>query len=536
VGVVVLIGSVNLANLTVAGSARRRGELTMRAALGASRWDLVWTLLSETTLICAAGAALGVLLATQLLDPFLALLSRAANDFPRLDAVRVNGTVMMFSSAVTILTAVLSGLFPALSASSPARWEALHQGRRSRGGRATRRTQRSLLLVEAALATALLAVAGLLTRSALYASSVDPGFDSESLAYLSVESTGERYDTPVEAHALGEALETRLSMLPGVTSVARASAMPALGNANGKLVWLPGETPDDAQLMWTSAVSTGYFDAMGITLEAGRGFTTVDGPDDPKVVVVSELLAERYFPGEDAVGKPLMMSTDARLEGGRVLPGAATQVTVVGVVSDVRQLAVVMEPDPVFYMPITQTAGADPNMILRTEGDPAEILAAARAEIRAQDPSLLVSEAQMLDGAMRRLLAPLSVRMALIVGLAALAAFLTAVGIYGVVAYVVSDQLHEIGVRVALGARSAGETGRVVRHALTPVLLGAIFGLGGAWAVGGLIRSELFGVGTLDPATYLGVAALISSVSAFAAWVPARRAASVDPVQVLNDQ
>jgi ABC-type antimicrobial peptide transport system permease subunit len=275
---------------------------------------------------------------------------------------------------------------------------------------------------------------------------------------------------------------------------------------------------------------------MGISLVAGRGFQAGDGPGDPAVVVVSELFAQRYFPGASAIGQTVMMSTDTRLEGGRVVAGGEKALTIVGVVSDVRQLTLVMEPDPMVYLPLSQTTARDPIVVLRTRGQPAEILEAARAEVRALDPNLLVSRADVLQRSMEQLIAPLSVRTALILALAALAAFLTAVGIYGVVAYVVSDQVHEIGVRIALGARSAGEAGRVIAQALAPVTAGACLGLVGAWAASGLVRAELFGVEPLDPITYGGVMALLISVAALAAWLPARRAAAVDPIRVLKQE
>jgi predicted permease len=508
----------------------------MRAALGASRWDLIWTLLAEVLLICALGALFGVLAATRLLDPLVMLLSRAAEGFPRADAVGVNGVVLAFSAAVTCLTVIVAGLLPALSASRPAPWEALQQSRRSRGGRAVRRTQRSLLLVEAALATVLLAVAGLLTRSVLYVSSVDPGFESERVAYLTLEMSGARYDSTTEAQTVGQALEARLRALPQVEAVARVSALPAVGNADGKLMWLPQESAEDARLVWASEVSPDYFGTMGIRVVAGRAFAPSDGPGGARVAVISELLAERFFPGVDPVGRALEMSTDTRIEGGKVVAGEHADVTVVGVASEVRQLAVMLEPDAMVYLPIAQASGQDPTLILRTSGPPADVLDAARAEIRALDATLLVSETDVLERAMSRVFAPVGVRTVLVVVLAALAAFLTAVGIYGVVTYVVSDQLHEIGVRMALGARAGGESRRVIVHALSPVIAGGLLGLVGAWAVSRLVASDLFGVKPLDPLTYLGVLALITSVTCAAAWLPARRAASVDPVRVLNDE
>ena len=539
VALVVLIASVNLANLVVARGARRRGELAMRAALGASRLDLVAAVLSETVVLCVAGGALGVLVATQLLDPFMSLLAWSTPDFPRADQVSVNGVVLLFATGVAMLTALLSGLGPALAASRRSPWEALQQGRRSRGGRGTRRTQRTLLLVEAGLAVVLLGIAGLLTRSALHVAAIDPGYDSESVAYLAVETSGGGYETAAEARALGDDLEATLARLPEASMVARASALPGLGGANGRLVWPSGETMESGDIVWVSSVSPEYFDVMGISMFGGRTFTASDGPDDPDVVVVSERFAERYFPGQAAdqvVGRTVEMGTGTRMEGGAVVAEGSVELTVVGVVDDVRQLALVFSPDPMIYLPITQTSERDAHLILRTTGPPQDVLEAARVVIHDHDPTLLVTEADVLHHAMRRTMAALDVRLALILSLAGLAAFLTVVGIYGVVAYVVSDQVHEIGLRMALGARRHGESRRMVRHALAPVAVGGGLGLIGVYAASGLVESGLFEVEPFDPLTYVTVLAGLLSVTMLAAWLPARRAASVDPMRVLNEE
>lgn len=533
--VVALIACVNLANLMVARGARRRGELAMRAALGASRRQLVWSMLAETFVICLVGAGLGVITATQLLDPFVALLGRATPGFPRADNVVLNGTVLAFSVGATMLTALLSGVLPALAASGRSPWEALQQGKRSGGGRSARRTQRTLLVVEAMLAMVLLAAAGLLTRSAIHLASIDPGFEMESVAFLRLRTSEERYPTPQEVEALGVMLEARLARIPGAEAIARASALPGVGGADGKLLWRPGSRMEDAPLTWATSVSPGYFELMDVPVLAGRGFTPADGPDDAAVVVVSELFAERHFPGEDPLGQTLLIGTGTRMEGGAVVADGSEELRVVGVVADVRQLAIIMEPDPGVYRPIAQTSAANPVLVIRTSGSAAELLTAARDEVRAVDPGLLVLEADVLRATMRRLLGALEVRLVLIASLAALAVFLTVVGIYGVVAYVVSDQLHEIGLRMALGARAGGESKRMLLHALKPVLAGGVLGLGGAYAASGLIESGLFGVSALDPITYVSGLLALAGVTVLAAWLPARRASAVEPMRVLND-
>lgn len=532
VGVVVLIASVNLANLVVARGARRRSELAMRAALGAGRKSLIADIMGETVLLCLVGGGVGVLVATQMLDPFMALLNRATPGFPRAENVGVNGAVLAFSLGVTVVTALLAGLLPALSASKQAPWEALTQTRRSGSARGTRRTQYGLLAAEAALAIVLLSVAGLLVRSALWISNVDPGFDGESVAYLSLETPESRYGTRLEADEFGRALEERLQRLPGTVAVARTSSLPALGGAAGKLVWHSGQDASEGTLIWSSGVSPDYFRAMGVEVVAGRTFLESDGEGAEGVAVVSQLFADQFFPGENPVGRSINVGS-GRMEAGQVVAEEGELLTIVGVVGDVRQLTIVMDPDPMLYRPMAQEGARNPHVVLRTSGPPAEILEAARAQVLEADGRMLIQELDVLSRSARRLLAPVEVRTVLILSLAGLAAFLTVVGIYGVVAYIVSDRVHEIGIRMALGARAGKETSRMVSQILRPVLVGTVVGLVLAYFASRLVESGLFGVERLDPVTHVTVPLLMVAVAVLAAWIPARRASSVDPVQVL---
>lgn len=532
VGVIVLIASVNLANLVVARGARRRPELAMRAALGADRGSLIWDTMAETVVLCVVGGTLGVLVATQLIDPFLALLTRAADAFPRTENVSVNGLVLAFALGVTLLTAVLAGLLPAIAASRRAPWEAMQGGRRT-GGRTARRTQYGLLTVEAGLAIVLLVIGGLLIRSAWHVVSVDPGFEAQSVAFISLETSSARYESEAEVEQLGGALEARMRRLPGVVSVARTTSLPALGSADGDLIWRTEQNADEGTLVWSSGVSGDYFRTVGIPLVSGRSFVPSDGEGAEPVVIVSELFAERFFPGEDPVGRSLKQGKGTRMEAGGVVADGEITMTVVGVVSDIRQLALVLEPDPMIYRPIAQ-AGGEPHLVVRTTEPPREVLEAMRTEVLAEDPGLLIQEVDVLQRAARRVLGALGVRTVLLVALAAIAAFLTVVGIYGVVAYVVSDRVHEIGLRIALGARSSGETGRIVRFALRPIAVGAVLGVCGAWAATRLVEGSLFGVEPIDLPTFGTVVVVLLGVAAMGAWIPARRATAVDPMRVLS--
>lgn len=533
---VVLIACVNLANLVVARGARRKGELAMRRALGASRSSLVWHLMAETLLVCAVGGGLGILVATQLLDPFVALLTWGDDAFPRADTVHLNGAVLGFAAGATLLTALLAGLGPALTAASSAPWSALQRGPRVRGGRGTRRTQGMLLLVEAGLAVVLLVMAGLLTRTAAHVATVDPGYEPGSVAYLTVSVPESRYQEGSDLADLAQRLEDRLARIPGTSTVSRTTSVPGLGGASGDLVWRAEETVAEGVLAWSADVSPGYFEALGIPVLAGRDLTPDDLRSGARVALVSELFAQRFLPEDDPLGSTFNVGESTRMEGGRVVADGEESLTVVGVVGDVRQLAVVLEPDAMFYRPDASGGATRLHLVAKVSGDASQVLAAARTEIIQEDAALIVESADVLDRAMRQLMAPLGVRTILIVSLAALAAFLTMVGIYGVVAYVVSEQLHEIGLRMALGARAGGESLRMVRRALGPVLVGASVGLGFAVPLTVLLEDGLYGVDRLDPVTFGAVLPLLVGVAAAAAWLPARRAASVDPMEVLTQE
>ena len=532
--VVVLIACVNLATLVVARGARRKAELAMRAALGASRPSLIWHLMAETLVVCAVGGGLGILAAHQLLDPFVSLLTWADQSLPRADTVQLNGTVLVFAAGATLFTAIAAGLGPALTASRQAPWAALQRGSRVRGGPETRRTHAALLLAEAGLAVVLLVMAGLLTRTALHVATVDPGYEPGSVAHLTVSIPEDRYEEGADLGALAQRLESRLAAIPGADEVGRTTSIPGLGSASGDLVWRPDETAAQGVLAWSAEVSPGYFEALGIPLLAGRGFTSEDLRQEARVAVVSQLFAETHLPGDDPLGRTFHVGEGTRMEGGRVVAEGEETLRVVGIVGDVRQLAVVMDPDAMFYRPATSTGRTVLDLVVKVSGDASSVLEAARAEIVREDPALIVERADVLDRSMRRLMAPLETRTFLVVSLAGLAALLTMIGIYGVVAYVVSDQRSEIGVRMALGARGGGESARMVRQAMGPVLAGAVAGLVLAVPATTLLEDGLYGVERLDPVTFILVVPLLMAVAASAAWIPARKAASVDPIQVLR--
>ena len=529
---IVLIACVNLMSLVVARAARRRGELALRSALGAGRASLVGATLGETLVLCAVGGGVGLAFARLLLHPLVAFLVSATPGFPRADDIHIDVPVLLFALALTVGTALLAGLVPAWAASKRSPWEMLQEGRRSRGGRGVRRTQRVLLFLESGLAVVLLVGAGLLLRSELQVSAVDPGFDA-NVAFVEIQPGRDRFPTPGEAHDVGARAANRVATLPGVQAVGRASTLPSLGGARLTLAWRQGEPPAGAARLATVSADSGYFSTLRIPLLEGRTFTSADRADGEPVAVVSQTLARQMFGAESAVGRLLRTSSNA---AETPTEADAETVRIVGVVGDVRELALVLDPDALLYRPLAQSTDRNQLLVARGAGSVAHLVEDARKKVSSEDPNLLVSDSGTLDRAVLRPLAPARTRTFFVGVLSTLALVLTLVGIYGVVAYVVSDRTQEIGVRMALGARAGNESSRVVGVALGPVILGGVVGLGGAAALSGILAGALFEVKPLDPVTYGVVLGLLVFLAAAAAWLPARRAAAVDPMRVLNEE
>lgn len=532
--VVVLIACVNLANLVVARGARRMPELAVRAALGAGRGGLVGAVLTEVGLLCLVGVALGVGIAALTLGPLVSFLTAAMPDFPRAQDVSLSLPVLAFAVGVMLLTAVLAGLLPALSVARRAPAEYLRAGKRSGRSLGIRRTQAGLLFAEAGLAMLLLVGAGLLTRSMAHALRLDPGFDSRGIAYLSLQFPEGRFPDDADVvQALGE-LEGRLARVPQVAGVVEARPLPSLSGNTMTPVRPAGAPADQAGMVLRPSVGPGYFRALSIPLLEGRGFEPADGPGAPPVAVVSASLARQLFGDEDAIGRVIVAADGAVLTGARADVSKETSMRIVGVVGEVRQLAVVREAEPVLYRPFRQSSLRYPTLAVTTEGDPGRALESVRAAAAEQD-GVVIDGVGVYRRQTFHILAPVQLRTVLLAALAGLAAVLAMVGIYGVVSYVVSDQRREIGIRMALGARAGSETGRMIGQALLPSLAGAALGLAVASAVSRVLESSIFEISHLDPLTYALAFSLLVAVATMAAWWPARRAARVEPVTALNE-
>jgi predicted permease len=382
----------------------------------------------------------------------------------------------------------------------------------------------------------LLVTAGLLLRSVYHSYALDPGFDVQETAFLQFDFDG-RDSGPAEFLEMGKRLESRLGSLSGVVSTARARTLPALGNVRRNLVWRPGETFEEGQSVTNVEVSPEYFRTMGIPLIEGRTFDQGDGPETEPVAIASESLVRELLGGGEALSRSVVFSMLTRVRGGRIVAeDDGVPLRIVGVVGDVRQARLTSPPEPVLYLSMAQGPTRKHSIVMRTSGDPEDVLSSVRDLAREAGDAVMVKRMGTLKTALRQPLALLRVRTTLAVVLAGLAGLLTVVGIYGVVAHVVADSVHEIGIRMALGARRGGEVRRAILQALRPVSMGVVVGLAGAVLASPLVEHSLFGVEPMDPVTYGWVPAFLIAVAALAAWIPARRAAAVDPIRVLNEE
>ena len=523
VGGILLIACVNVANLLLARGARRRRELAVRGALGAGRGRLVRQLLTESLLLAAIGGAAGVLLAHGALRLLLATVPVA---LPATDPVRVDVRVLLFAVVLTAATALLFGLAPAVRFSRADVRGGL-AGAARRGDPAARRLRRVLVATEIALAVVLLVGAGLLGRSLHEVLRVELGFQADNRLAVQV-FLWDQVETAAERIQLLEQVGERVGALPDVRAVGATSALPFLADRIDIEAPVAVEGREAAEGEGPKAYATvatpGYFAAMQIPLRDGRLLDADDRDDTPRVVVVNEAFARRYFPGERAVGRRIRVSM-----ADRPVPRE-----IVGVVADVRQTRLEAAAEPEFWVPHAQSGFGSMTIVVRTRDDPAAMRATIERELWALAPDLPLYDVQTMEGLLDTAVAGRRFGVLLVGGLAGLALLLAAVGVYGVASVTARERLHEFGVRAALGARArhllALSLGEGLRVALTGVAAGAL----GAAALAGVVRARLYGVAPSDPLTYGAVAATLVLVALVACWLPARRAARVPPSTVLR--
>ncbi|HST53136.1 MAG TPA: ABC transporter permease [Pyrinomonadaceae bacterium] len=525
VGFLLLIACANVANLLLARASARRREIAIRAALGASRWRVVRQLLTESLLLALAGGGLGLLLASWGVGLLAALSPR---DLIDIGAVKLDLPVLSFTLLITLLTAVVFGVAPALEAASPGAGESLKEGARgSTGGRRSRRLRAAFVVAEIALALVLLVGAGLTVKSFMRLESVSPGFDAEHLLTMRVELPSTKYrEDPRVIQFYREATE-RIGALPGVEAVGAVSFLPFTGPgaATGfTITGHPAPKAGEGPVTEVRVVDAGYFNAMRIPLERGRAFNAEEVTAERHVAVVSESLAQKYFPGEDPIGQRIVVAMKQNPE----------PTEIVGVVPDVKLQTLDDEPKPTVYWPQPELTTNFMTLVVRTKGDPLSLVAAARKEIQAMDAEQPVADVRTMNQLLAESVGRARFSALLLAVFACVALVLAVVGLYGVMSYAVAQRTHEIGIRVALGAQGRDVLGLVVGQGLLLAAVGLALGLAGALALTRLMRSLLYEVSTTDPATYVGISALLLLVALLACLIPARRATKIDPIVALR--
>ena len=526
VALVLLIACANIANLLLARASGRRTEIAVRVSLGAGHWQVVRQLLTENLLLGALGGGVGLLLAVWGLDALLAL---APKSIPRLDEVRIDGRVLGFTVALTFLTSLVFGLTPALLSVRTSLVNSLKAGGRSAGmSSAARRVADALVIVEVALSLFLLIGAGLLIRSFSALTAVDAGFQPDHLLTARVLLPGTRYPVPRRIAFFQQAL-ARFEALPGVRSASAINFLPFGGDGSATKFDVQGRPPARPGEYLTAdvrVVEPNYFRTLGIPIVRGRDFAARDSAEAPRVFLISQALARKYFPQEDPIGKRISVAMDDTNPFGEI----------VGIVGDIRDSALEREPTPTVYYPHPHLVYPFMTFVVRTAMDPAAAAGGITGVIRALDPNQPVAEVRLMDDVIANSLARRRFNMLLLAVFAGLALVLAAVGIYGVMSYAVTQRTQEIGVRMAIGAQQRDVLRMILRHALAIAAVGLALGVAGALLLTKAMAGLLYAVKPADPVTFAIVPGLLLAVAAAAAWLPARRAARVDPLVALRHE
>jgi putative ABC transport system permease protein len=526
VGCVLLIACANVANLLLARAMMRHKEMAIRSALGASRMRVVRQLLTESVLLSLAGGALGLVMAVWWSDLLVAL---GKQNIPRALQVGLDWRVLGFTLVVSLLTGIVFGLVPALHSSKTELTESLKEGSRGSSEGARRNRIRGVLVVsELAIAVVLLIGASLLIQSLWRLRQVSPGFDSQNLLTFVVGIPEVRYPSEKQAQFYKD-LISRIESLPGVKSASSVIPLPLSGSmfrisfaTEGRPV-PKGEEPS-ADFF---SINEGYFKTLGVSILKGRDFNERDTAKSTGVVIVNQAFAQKYFPGEDPIGK-------------RIEPGISTLETetemreIVGVVADVRNRNLSSELRPGYFVPVTQVPFDQMTLVVRTTNDPHSLVTAVQNEVHSIDPQLPVFSVKTMDEYISATVAAPRFNTTLLGIFAAVALVLTIVGLYGVMSYSVAARTNEIGIRMALGAQVTDVLVLIFRQGMTLVLIGEVVGLAGAFALTRLIRGLLFGVTATDYTTFIVVAVILAAVALLATLIPALRAARVDPLEALR--
>jgi predicted permease len=522
-GVLLLIACVNIANLLLARGAARQKEMAVRAALGAGRWRVIRQLLTESLLLAVLAGAVASLLAFWGVD---LLRTMVPDGFPRAEEIGVDLRFFGFTLAVSLLTGIIFGLIPALQGSRTDLNETLKEGGRSSGGGRRNRFGGLLVVSEVALALLLLAGAGLMLRSFIRLMNVDPGFDPQNVLTMGISLPENKYQHR-QAAAFFQQLLERVRSLPGVRSADLAWPLPLSGGGfGGTGFMIDGKTYNQGDMPYATirTASPDYFKTMRIQLLKGRFFTEGDAHDSPSVMIINETMARRYWTNEDPIGRRIYFNWNR------------SRPEIVGVVKDIRHAALDAEPKPHMYFPFVQLPSLDAFLVARTDGDPLSLVAAVRGEVQAIDKDQPVVRIRTMEELVSESASQRRFNMLLLAVFAGVALIMASVGIYGVMSYSVEQRTHEIGLRMALGAQTADVLRMLLGQGMKMVVMGVAIGLAAASAMTRLISRLLFGVSATDPVTYVAIALLLAAVALLACYLPARRAAKVDPVEALRSE
>jgi predicted permease len=525
VALVLLIACANVANLMLVRATAREGEMAIRTALGAGRGRLARQLITEAVLLSLCGAAVGLAIAKVAMTKLLAI----APSSLMVGRASIDTTALAVTGIVALLTGVLFGLLPATQL---ARADALATALKA-GARGTRlrpganRAKRAIVIAEVGLAVVLLTGAGLLLHSFTKLLAVDPGFRPDGALSMKVVLPW-KYDS-TRVRAFVHDLATRARAIPGVTTAGMASSVPLDGSSYGFTFTIRGRPPvrsSEEPSAEVRVVTPGFFDALGLPVIRGRAVTDADRPGSQKVAVVNRAFADRFFPGEDAVGQAVALhwgddAKDAMRE-------------IVGVVGNVHSAALADEPEPTVYAPAIQAPHHGMTLVVRSSGPLSSLTTPLRAVVRELDREIPVYSVQTMEERVADSVGRERFFALLLSIFAGVALVLSAVGLYGVIAYAVSQRTHELGVRVALGATADGISRMVIREGLTLTAIGVVIGGVAAVATGRFLEALLFGVQTRDPLTLVSVVAVLAFVAVLASWLPARRAARVDPLVAMR--
>jgi putative ABC transport system permease protein len=533
VGVVLLIACANVANLLLARATRRHKEVAVRAALGAGRWRLVRQMLSESLLLGLLSGVAALIVGYYAIG---VLVSLAPADLPRMQEIHMDARVLFFALLLSVATAALFGIIPALEATHVDPQESLKEGGRGSGpSRSRRRVQSALIVSQMALAIMLLISAGLLVRSFAHLLKTDPGFRQQHVLTMAIPLPLRAYSHAGDIRNFFEELQRRTAAVPGVSSVGFSTDLPLDAQERDSVdiegLDIANNVSPEVTQSW---IMGDYFDSMGITLKRGRLFTSEDRKGHLDVAIVSETAARLYWPNQDPIGKRLKII------------GPAWR-TVIGVAGDVKDTTMQAPASPHTYTPYLQETDdlfesttldelRTVHLAVRTPADPSAVTSSVRDVVASLDPQIAVAEIKTMEVGVGESLAPQRFNLFLLALFACLAVFLAAVGVYGVLSYSVTQRTREIGVRIALGADRGTILAMTIGEGMKLTVIGGAIGLAGAFVLTRLMASLLYGVTAHDPLTFAGVVALMCLVSLAACYIPARRATRVDPMVALRHE